>query len=509
MSTRQDGAPAPTVRSRDDLIAWIAAGSKPAHAWRIGTEHEKFLFYTDTLRPVPYEGPRGVRALMEGLIARFGWEPIMEGENIIALKRPEGEGPLSGTVSLEPGGQFELSGAPLKTVHEIGAETQEHLDQVLAAGGPLRIGFLGVGFSPNWTLDETPRMPKQRYQVMTRYMPMVGKRGLDMMYRTATIQVNLDFADEADMVKKFRVSLALQPVVTAIFACSPFTEGKPNGFLSMRSEVWRDTDRARTGMLPFVFEPGMSFERYVDYALGVPMYFVYRGGRYIDVAGASFRDFLAGSLPQLPGEFPTEDDWSDHLTTLFPEVRMKRFLEMRGADGGRWRRICALPAMWTGLLYDSDLARRGVGSREGLDRRGAPGTARSGAEDGAAYALPPHDGAGAGAQVAGDRPGRPAAARFRQRQGRRRAHLPGAGRGDPARGDDAGRRDPAALRARLGPPHRSVVQRLRLLSGHFALFPVAAAVAPQAPRNPVGSAHVRVAHPPGKAVSTPQLLMKQ
>jgi glutamate--cysteine ligase len=350
MSTRQDGAPAPTVRSREELIAWIAAGSKPAERWRIGTEHEKFLFYTDTLRPVPYEGPRGVRALMEGLIARFGWEPIMEGSNIIALKRPEGE--EGGNVSLEPGGQFELSGAPLRTVHEIGAETHEHLEQVLAAGGPLGIGFLGVGFSPNWTLAETPRMPKQRYQVMTRYMPMVGKRGLDMMYRTATIQVNLDFADEADMVKKFRVSLALQPIVTAVFACSPFTEGKPNGFLSMRSEVWRDTDPNRTGMLPFVFEPGMSFERYVDYALGVPMYFVYRNGRYIDVAGASFKDFLAGRLPQLPGELPTEDDWSDHLTTLFPEVRMKRFLEMRGADGGRWRRICALPALWTGLLYD-------------------------------------------------------------------------------------------------------------------------------------------------------------
>jgi glutamate--cysteine ligase len=352
MSTRQDSAPAPTVRSRDDLIAWIAAGSKPASAWRIGTEHEKFLFYTDTLRPVPYEGPRGVRALMEGLIARFGWEPIMEGENIIALKRPEDEGKGGGTVSLEPGGQFELSGAPLKTVHEIGAETQEHLDQVLASGGPLHIGFLGVGFSPNWTIAETPRMPKRRYQVMTRYMPTVGTRGLDMMYRTCTIQVNLDFADEADMVKKFRVSLALQPIATAIFACSPFTEGKPNGFLSMRSEVWRDTDKRRTGMLPFVFESGMSFERYVDYALAVPMYFVYRDGRYIDVAGASFSDFLAGRLPQLPGEFPTEDDWSDHLTTLFPEVRMKRFLEMRGADGGRWRRICALPAMWTGLLYD-------------------------------------------------------------------------------------------------------------------------------------------------------------
>ena len=350
MSTRQDSAPAPTVRSRDDLIAWIAAGSKPAERWRIGTEHEKFLFHTDTLRPVPYAGPRGVRALMESLIARFGWLPIMEGDNIIALKRPDGE--AGGTVSLEPGGQFELSGDPLRTVHEVGAETHTHLSQCLEVGAPLGIGFLGVGFSPNWTLDETPRMPKQRYQVMTRYMPTVGKRGLDMMYRTATIQVNLDFADEADMVKKFRVSLALQPVATAIFACSPFTEGRPNGFLSMRSEVWRDTDRDRTGLLPFVFEPGMSFARYVDYALDVPMYFVYRGGRYIDVAGASFADFLAGRLAQLPGELPTEDDWSDHLTTLFPEVRMKRFLEMRGADGGRWRRICAVPALWTGLLYD-------------------------------------------------------------------------------------------------------------------------------------------------------------
>jgi len=351
MSTREDSAPAPTVRSHDQLIAWIAAGCKPRERWRIGTEHEKFLFYTDTLRPVPYEGPRGVRALMQGLIDRFGWQPISEGENIIALKRPNGE--PGGTVSLEPGGQFELSGAPVATVHETGAETHEHLEQVRAAGEPLGIGFLGVGFSPRWTLEETPRMPKQRYEVMTRYMPMVGSRGLDMMYRTATIQVNLDFADEADMVKKFRVSLALQPIATAIFACSPFTEGKPNGFRSMRSEVWRDTDRARTGMLPFVFEPGMSFARYVDYALDVPMYFVYRNGRYIDVAGASFRDFMAGRLPQLPGELPTEDDWSDHLTTLFPEVRMKRFLEMRGADGGRWRRICALPALWTGLLYDT------------------------------------------------------------------------------------------------------------------------------------------------------------
>ncbi len=295
-------------------------------------------------------------------------------------------------------------------------------------------------------------MPKQRYQVMTRYMPMVGKRGLDMMYRTATIQVNLDFADEADMVKKFRVSLALQPIATAIFACSPFTEGKPNGFLSMRSEVWRDTDRNRTGMLPFVFEPGMSFERYADYALGVPMYFVYRDGRYIDVAGASFADFLAGRLPQLPGEYPTEDDWSDHLTTLFPEVRMKRFLEMRGADGGRWRRICALPAFWTGLLYDPTVARCRLGPRQGLDGGGAAGPAQRGAEVGAQDAVPDARACSRSRGCAGDLPGGPEAPRAHQRQGRGRGHLPRAGRGDPAQRHHAGRGDPDALRARLGPP---------------------------------------------------------
>ncbi len=351
MSTRQDGAPeSPIVRSRDDLVQWIADGSKPKSMWRIGTEHEKFVFQPDTFGPVPYEGPRGIRALMQALIDRYGWEAIMEGENIIALKRPKGQG--SETVSLEPGGQFELSGAPLETLHETCAETGEHLEQVTAIGKDLGLGFLGLGYHPKWTLAETPRMPKQRYAVMTRYMPMVGSHGLDMMYRTCTIQVNLDFGDEADMVKKFRVSLALQPIATALFASSPFKEGKPNGYKSLRSEVWRDTDRNRTGMLPFVFEPGMSFDRYTEYALNVPMYFVYRDGRYIDVAGASFRDFMDGRLPQLPGERPTLDDWSDHLTTLFPEVRMKRFLEMRGADGGRWRRICALPAFWVGLLYN-------------------------------------------------------------------------------------------------------------------------------------------------------------
>jgi glutamate--cysteine ligase len=350
MSTRQDGAPSRTVRSRDDLVAWFAAGAKPKQQWRIGTEHEKFVFHTDTLAPVPYEGPRGIRSLMQALIERYGWRPIMEGDNIIALGRPAGQG--SETVSLEPGGQFELSGAPVENLHETCAETQAHLQQVLAVGEDLGIGFLGLGFSPKWTLAETPRMPKQRYAVMTRYMPQVGKRGLDMMYRTATIQVNLDFASEADLVKKFRVSLALQPIATALFAASPFTEGKPNGFKSLRSEVWRYTDPNRTGMLPFVFEAGMGFDAYAEYALDVPMYFVYRDGRYIDVAGASFRDFLDGRLAGLPGVRPTLDDWSDHLTTLFPEVRLKQFLEMRGADGGRWRRICAVPALWVGLLYD-------------------------------------------------------------------------------------------------------------------------------------------------------------
>jgi glutamate--cysteine ligase len=352
MSTREDGAESPLIKGRADLIDWIAAGEKPKHAWRIGTEHEKFVFRTISLDPVSYDGPRGIRALMEQLIARYGWLPIHEGENIIALKRPDGE--QGGTISLEPGGQFELSGAPVETLHETAAETYKHLYEVLDVGEDLGIGFLGVGFSPKWRLDQVPKMPKQRYGVMTRYMPQVGSRGLDMMYRTATVQVNLDFGNEADMVQKLRVSLALQPIATALFASSPFTEGEPNGFQSMRSEVWRDTDKRRTGMLPFVFEDGMGYASYVDYALDVPMYFVYRAGRYIDVAGSSFRDFLAGKLKGLEGVFPTIDDWSDHMTTLFPEVRLKRFLEMRGADGGRWSIITALPAFWTGLLYDQE-----------------------------------------------------------------------------------------------------------------------------------------------------------
>ena len=350
MSTREQGAQSAAVESRDDLVRWIAEGEKPRSAWRIGTEHEKFVFRTGSLDPVPYGGDDGIRGLMQELIARYGWLPIREGDNIIALRRPDEE--RGGTISLEPGGQFELSGAPLATLHETALETEMHLREVIDVGEDLAIGFLGVGFSPKWRLEDIPRMPKKRYAVMTRYMPTVGHHGLDMMYRTATVQVNLDFGSEADMVKKLRVSLALQPIATALFASSPFTEGRPNGFQSMRSEVWRDTDRRRTGMLPFVFEDGMGYERYVDYALDVPMYFVYRDGNYIDVAGASFRDFLAGRLKGFEGQRPTLDDWSDHLTTLFPEVRLKRFLEMRGADGGRWGAIAALSAFWTGILYD-------------------------------------------------------------------------------------------------------------------------------------------------------------
>jgi glutamate--cysteine ligase len=335
------------IETKAQLIEELASGSKPKSAWKIGTEHEKFPFLTDTLKPVPYHGPRSIKALLDGLKDRYGWAGVYEGENIIALSDPNG----LGNVSLEPGGQFELSGAPLDTVHETCEEVHEHLTQVREVGDKLGIGFLGLGASPLWSLAETPVMPKGRYGIMAPYMDKVGTRGRDMMFRTCTVQVNLDFSSEADMVKKLRVSLALQPIATALFADSPFLDGKPNGFLSYRSEVWRDTDNQRAGMLPFAFEQGFGFEQYVDYALDVPMYFVMRDGKYINASGESFRAFLDGRLPQLPGEKPVLKDWADHLTTIFPEVRLKKYLEMRGADSGPWRRLCALPALWVGLLY--------------------------------------------------------------------------------------------------------------------------------------------------------------
>ncbi|MEI5687195.1 glutamate--cysteine ligase [Sphingomonas kyungheensis] len=346
MTTKTESAAgAPIIESRDQLIAHFARGEKPRDRWRIGTEHEKFVYRLDDHRAPAWDEPGGIRDLLHAL-QPHGWQPVEEGGKIIALTGADG------SVSLEPAGQFELSGAPLESLHQTCAETGRHLEQVKAAGDALGIGFLGLGMWPDKRRDELPIMPKGRYAIMLRHMPRVGSMGLDMMLRTCTIQVNLDYASEADMVKKFRVGLALQPLATGLFANSPFTEGKPNGFLSYRSHIWSDTDPARTGMLPFVFEDGFGYERYADYMLDVPMYFVYRDGRYIDAAGLSFRDFLRGELSVLPGEKPTIDDWNDHLSTAFPEVRLKTFLEMRGADGGPWNRICALPAFWVGLLYD-------------------------------------------------------------------------------------------------------------------------------------------------------------
>ena len=336
------------VESRDALVAWFEMGCKPAGSFRVGTEHEKVPFYRADHSPVPYGGERGIRALLEGMCAHLGWERIENGENLIGLYDAKGEG----AISLEPGGQFELSGAPLSDAHATADELDRHLTACRVVADPLGIGFLTLGMSPKWSLAETPSMPKSRYAIMARYMPKVGTRGLDMMFRTATVQVNLDFASEQDMVTKLRVGLALQPAIAALFANSPFTDGKLNGLVSARSEIWRHTDPARTGMLAFAFEAGMGFERYVDYALDVPLYFLKRGDHYQDVAGGSFRDLLAGRLAQAPGERATLADWANHLSSIFPEVRLKRFLEMRGADVGPPDRIVALSALMAGLYYD-------------------------------------------------------------------------------------------------------------------------------------------------------------
>jgi glutamate--cysteine ligase len=333
------------IEGRAQLVEYLASGVRPREDWRIGTEHEKFGFRTDDLKAPTFDGDRGIEALLRGLM-RFGWEPVDEHGRTIALVRD------GASVSLEPAGQLELSGAPLHTLHETCMEASSHLREVREIAQPMGLGFLGMGFQPKWRRDEMPWMPKGRYKIMREYMPKVGNLGLDMMTRTCTVQVNLDVASEADMVKKFRVALALQPIATALFADSPFTEGAPNGQLSYRSHIWSDTDAGRTGMLDFVFEDGFGYERYTDYLLDVPMYFVYRDGTYIDASGQSFRDYLDGRLPAYPGHRPTLTDWADHSTTAFPEVRLKKYLEMRGADSGPWNRICALPAFWVGLLYD-------------------------------------------------------------------------------------------------------------------------------------------------------------
>ena len=346
MSTRDTSSSEdPIIESRDQLVAPMAGGEKPKDAWRIGTEHEKLVYCRKTFKAPSYDEPGGIRDILLSL-REFGWEPVEEGGKVIAMRGDDG------TVSLEPAGQLELSGAPLENLHETCAETGRHLDQVKQVGERFGVGFLGLGMWPDKTREDLPIMPKGRYDIMLRHMPRVGSLGLDMMLRTCTIQVNLDYSSEADMAHKFRTSLALQPLATALFANSPFTEGKPNGYLSYRSHIWSDTDPHRTDMLPFVFVDGFGYERWVDYMLDVPMYFVFRDGKYIDAAGLSFRDFLDGRLSVLPGEKPTQSDWWDHLSTAFPEVRLKSFLEMRGADGGPWSRICALPAFWVGLLYE-------------------------------------------------------------------------------------------------------------------------------------------------------------
>lgn len=337
---------APRISGKTELIEWFEAGNKPKADWRIGTEHEKFGFTWSDLKPLPYDGDASIKAMLEGLRDQFGWSAIEENGYLIGLKKD------GASVSLEPGGQFELSGAPLEHIHETCNEVGQHLEEVRKIADPLGIGFIGLGASPIWSMDETPIMPKGRYKIMRAYMEKVGRLGRQMMFRTCTVQSNLDYGSEADMVKKFRTSLALQPLGTALFANSPFLEGRPNGFLSYRSQIWTDTDPDRTGMLPFVFEDGFGFERYVDYALDVPMYFVRRAGTYHDASGLSFRDFMEGKLPIMPGELPAIDDFEDHLSTIFPEVRLKRFLEMRGSDSGPWSSLCAFSAFWTGILYD-------------------------------------------------------------------------------------------------------------------------------------------------------------
>ncbi|MBC6442715.1 MAG: glutamate--cysteine ligase [Rhodobacteraceae bacterium] len=334
------------IESCDQLAEYLENGCKSVEDFRIGTEHEKFGYCKENLLPLPYDGDQSIRAMLDGLRDEFGWAPLEEGGNIIGLTK------AGANVSLEPGGQLELSGAPLESVHETCDEVNQHLDEVKTVAERIGAGFIGLGAAPVWTHEQMPMVPKGRYRLMTDYMGRVGTHGTQMMYRTTCIQVNLDFQSEADMVQKFRVALALQPVATALFANSPFFEGRKTGHMSWRSRIWRDLDADRTGLPAFVFEDGMGFERYVDYALDVPMYFVYRDGEYVDALGQSFRDFLKGELPALPGVVPNLSDWADHLTTIFPEARIKRFMEMRGADGGPWRRICALSAFWVGLMYD-------------------------------------------------------------------------------------------------------------------------------------------------------------
>ena len=346
-------SPTHTITQKSQMVGWLASQAKEQSLWRIGTEHEKFLFHKADNRPVGYEGERGIQTILKRLQAEYQMTPIMEKGHIIGLKDNQG-----GSITLEPGGQLELSGAPLENLHQTCKETGAHLNQMKHVISDLEIGMLGLGFQPIWSRDDISWMPKGRYKIMREYMPKRGNLGLDMMLRSCTVQVNLDYADERDMVRKFRTSLALQPVATALFANSPFKDGKLSGLKSTRAHVWTDTDPDRCGVPEIVFDSGFGYEAWIDYILDVPMYFLHRGDDYLDVSGLSFAEFMAGRLTGFEGQYPLLHDFEDHITTAFPEVRLKGYLEMRGADSGSWNNICALPALWVGTLYDDEALAR-------------------------------------------------------------------------------------------------------------------------------------------------------
>ena len=367
------------ITQKSQMVDWLSGQAKPPSQWRIGTEHEKFLFHKQDNWPVGYEGARGIETILNRLQAEYQMAPIMEKGQIIGLKDNQG-----GSITLEPGGQLELSGAPLENLHQTCKETGTHLKQMKHVISDLDIGMLGVGFQPVWGRDDISWMPKGRYKIMREYMPKRGNLGLDMMLRSCTVQVNLDYADEQDMARKFRTSLALQPVATALFASSPFKDGKPSGLKSTRAHVWTDTDPDRCGVPPIVFDSGFGYEAWIDYILDVPMYFLHRGEDYVDVSGLSFADFMAGRLKGFEGQYPSLHDFEDHITTAFPEVRLKGYLEMRGADSGSWNNICALPALWVGALYDDEALSRAEELVAGITADDVENARHSAATDGLA-----------------------------------------------------------------------------------------------------------------------------
>jgi glutamate--cysteine ligase len=334
------------IESIAQLVDEFHAAAKPRERWLIGTEYEKLAVDPRSGRAAPFSGPRGIETLLRELAERFGWEPTEEGGRTIALLRDKA------SITLEPGGQVELSGEPCPTLHCTRDELATHVRELSVVGAELGIAFLGLGMQPVSTLDEIEWVPKQRYAIMRDYMPRVGTLGHRMMKQTATVQANIDYADERDAMRKLRVGMATAPLVNAMFANSCISEGRLNGQMSYRGYVWTDTDRARCGLLPFAFRDGASFGDYVEWALDVPLYFVLRGGKYLTGAtGTPFRRFLEHGIG---GERATLDDWRLHLTTLFPEVRLKGYIELRSADSQTPDRVLAVPALVKGVFYEQD-----------------------------------------------------------------------------------------------------------------------------------------------------------